>query len=325
MKKNTYLKILLILFAIVLIFSCTKEIINMPKDALFIEKAKIWYEKQQTEPVNMLKSTKSGKKTDCTPDWGKAVVSNNDDYEVVEVPLTSLANFGFSTQESMELSKKNNDPGLLNSISCFIVQKNKKTGLLEGYIMTIIGDAVYLKTGKNQLSSNTYLKKDKDFSGYILFHDTDGAFVNGWEYKKGKVSGKMKLTSPNQSLLRLKSVAEQETQCYNITIFYYYIDNPGIIEIIDEYIVCSGGGDGYAGSNGGSGGSPSQDPVQPPTIYPYFEQFPCTKKNIRFINDSNHIVLGYIKLFGFKTSYFKLVYWSTERSRWNNPSKQAYA
>ena len=277
--KKVYLRFFLVFLAIAFTISCTKELISIPKDALTIEKAKAWYEKQQTEPVIILKSSKSNMTVNCTPDWTGALASNNANYEVVETPLTSLTKFGFSTQESMELSKKNNDPSLLNSYSRFLVEKNKKTGLRDGYIMTVIGDAEYLKTRKNQLSSNTYLKKDKDFSGYVLFHNTDGVFVNGWHYKNGIATGTMTLAAPNQSLIRLKSRVDQQTQCYAITIFYNYLDNPAI-EIISEFVVCSGGGDGSAGNPGGGGGgtNPTPDPVQPPIILQYLNENPCLQK-----------------------------------------------
>jgi hypothetical protein len=35
---------------------------------------------------------------------------------------------------------------------------------------------------------NTYLTKDKNFNGLVLFHSTDGVFVNGWRYTNGKVT-----------------------------------------------------------------------------------------------------------------------------------------
>ena len=35
---------------------------------------------------------------------------------------------------------------------------------------------------------NTYLSKDKDFSGLVLFHRPEGDFVNGWRYTNGKVT-----------------------------------------------------------------------------------------------------------------------------------------
>ena len=38
------------------------------------------------------------------------------------------------------------------------------------------------------MGDGQYLTKDKDFSGLVLFHSTQGDFVNGWRYTKGKVT-----------------------------------------------------------------------------------------------------------------------------------------
>jgi hypothetical protein len=46
----------------------------------------------------------------------------------------------------------------------------------------------------------TYSKGKKDFTGTIFFTDLDGNFVNGWQYEKGKITGKsnkeMTLSNP---------------------------------------------------------------------------------------------------------------------------------
>lgn len=256
-KRLKQVFVILSVLAIVFLIACTREFIEPPMtSSLTVAQAKSWFLTREITPVMMLKSSTAGKKADCTPDWEHAFTSSNDDYEVVEIPITSQTQFSFSTEESMDLSKKNNESGYRNSNSRFIIQRNKRTRLQEGYIMTIIGDADYLKANNFQVSNNSYLRKDKDFSGYVLFHDIDGNFVNGWQYRKGKVSRSMTLVSPNQSSFKLKTAPVLE-MCQIITIYDYYIDDPSNITIIDQYISCStSGGGGYAGSgnSGGSGG-----------------------------------------------------------------------
>jgi hypothetical protein len=222
--KRVNLRFLLVPLAIVIAISCTKELMNVPKDALTIEKAKAWYEMQKTTPVLMLKSSTADKKADCTPDWKNAFASNNDDYEVVEATLTSLSQFTFVPKENMDIYKKTNDKSYLISNSRIVIQKNKKTGLRDVYIMTIIGDADYIKTKKNEFSANSYLKKDKDFSGYVLFHNSDGNLLNGWQFRKGKVIGIMTLKSTNQASLRLKLTApiSPPTDCTQTDVYMIY-------------------------------------------------------------------------------------------------------
>lgn len=278
-KKLKHVFFILSVLAIIFIIACSREFIEPPQaSSLTVAQAKSWFLTREIAPVMMLKSSKAGKRTDCTPDWEHAFASNNDDYEVVEAPITSQIHFSFSTEESMDLSKKNNEPGFLNSSSHFIVQKNKRTGLQEGYIMTIIGDADYLKAKKFQISNNSYLRKDKDFSGYVLFHDIDGNFVNGWQYKNGKVSGSMTLASPNQSSFKLKVAPILQT-CQVITVYEYYVDDPSIITIIGEYISCNTSGGGYAGGGNGGGGSGSgaASPPAPNNIGVNFYENKCVR------------------------------------------------
>src|ERR1035437_5205923 len=156
-KKLKHVFVILSVLAIVFMIACTRESIEPPTtSSLTVAQAKLWFLTREIAPVMMLKSSNAGKKTDCTPDWEQAFAGNNDDYEVVRAPITSQTHFSFSTAESMELGKKNNELGFLNSSSRFIVQKNKKTGLQAGYIMTIIGDADYLKARKYQVTNNSY-------------------------------------------------------------------------------------------------------------------------------------------------------------------------
>jgi len=56
------------------------------------------------------------------------------------------------------------------------------------FLMTIVGDKKYLETKQFEMWDNTYLTKDKNFSGLVLFHSTEGAFVNGWRYTNGKAT-----------------------------------------------------------------------------------------------------------------------------------------
>jgi hypothetical protein len=308
--KKVNLKLLLVLtvFATVVAISCKKESSNLTQSCpLTVERAKTWYEGQRVEPVIMLKSAKVGNTKDCTPKWEEAIVSSNEDYEVVEVPLNSQTRFGFCTKESIELGIKNNDPGFLNSNSQLIVQKNKRTGIKECYIMTIFGDTDYHIAKKHQLGNNSYLKKDKDFSGYVLFHNVNGVFVNGWQYKEGKVIGSMTLNSPNQSSFNLK-VAQAITDCYETTVYQNYDVTWGSIylysysEDLYTYTTCytsvTGGYAGSTGSSSSSGGSISPMPL---IIITQLESNPCVKKIYDSLYAQNTLSNNTVNFLGVKS------------------------
>ena len=306
--KKVYLKSFLVLLAITLVISCTKELINMPKDALTIEKAKAWYEIQNTSTDFILKSSKATKKAEFSPDWKGAIASSNDDFEVVEVPITSSqTKFNFSTQESLERSKNFNEQGYLNSDSHFIIIKNKKTGLREDYIMTIFGNADYMKTNKFNLSKNSYLKRDKDFSGYVLFHNIDGSFINGWMYAAGKIIRSLSPSSAStaEPLFRLKLYAPvtcvDEMVPVTITDYIYY-PSTGAIQILDQYVdyetitSCPTGGNGYVNTGGGTGSNSGISPI-PTIIITHLDANPCVKQIYDSLMKDNSVMSNSTSMF----------------------------
>lgn len=56
------------------------------------------------------------------------------------------------------------------------------------FIMSIAGDREYLEGDEFKILENGYLKKEQDFSGFVLFHELTGEFTNGWVYCDGKIT-----------------------------------------------------------------------------------------------------------------------------------------
>ena len=58
------------------------------------------------------------------------------------------------------------------------------------------------------------MKKDKDFAGMVFFHTVTGEFVNGWQMKQGKVTGKLNWTFPEARVsIDISYGRSQETTC----------------------------------------------------------------------------------------------------------------
>lgn len=57
--------------------------------------------------------------------------------------------------------------------------------------MTIVPAPDYIRKYSTRIEHNTYLHRDKYLSGYVLFHNLDGSFSNGWTYKDGKIIGRL--------------------------------------------------------------------------------------------------------------------------------------
>ncbi|MFR5660794.1 MAG: hypothetical protein ACLUDU_23450, partial [Butyricimonas faecihominis] len=59
---------------------------------------------------------------------------------------------------------------------------------------------------------STYLSREKDFDGYVYFHELDGSFSNGWRYANGKITHTVKMLE-NSGLAR-GGHYEYTTYCY---------------------------------------------------------------------------------------------------------------
>lgn len=164
-----------------------------------------------------------------------------------------------------------------------------------------------------RMRRNTYLHRDRALSGYVLFHNLDGTFSNGWEYKHGQVvdrivsprkAKRLGLTGPalvlyrceasyevslkmdNQSRIQTRSTGESD-----------FLDDGSYL--LDEVIVVGHGGGGgvpfYPGSGGvstggssgggssggssGHGGSGSKNPGGYEPDFPEDDNTPPTAKN----------------------------------------------
>lgn len=259
-------KIVCLIFIFVLaigINSCREEIVDVTEDSgqLSLAEAKAWLDAQY--PVNL--ELKSGgekvKKYRLAQLWEKARRDEDNQYFVVEVPLKSDHRFAFLSEEIMDLIQATGNYQYAQSETRLLIRKNKESNEISAHFMTISGDAEYLDKTDFKVNKNSYLKKEKDFSGRILFHNLDGSFNIGWKYYNGDITHR--ITGHAESGLQLKqALVEDADHCVNImiyeTITHYIEYESGAIRILsvetnilDFYTECY-----YSGSVGG-GGAPS--------------------------------------------------------------------
>ena len=191
MKKSLFKIFGTVIVVLAFICSCQKdESILDKEDALTIEEARNWFETNNS-PILLLNNSgsvnnklsvsvqKPKKNIILQNDWEHAFTSKKGHIEVVEVALKSDGRIGHASMSSINKWNSTKNQGYLISLSRLVVIKNKKENNIESYIMTMIGETSYLEKKNFQLYSNTYLKKDKDFSGMVFFHTVKGDFVNG--------------------------------------------------------------------------------------------------------------------------------------------------
>ena len=120
--------------------------------------------------------------------WENAKVTSNNHFVVVEAEIEAMGQFGFMSSETYQKFQESGNPMYKYSLSRMVVLENKRTGKMYSFIMSIAGDREYLE-GKNfKILGNGYLKKEQDFSGFVLFHELTGEFTNGWVYCDGKIT-----------------------------------------------------------------------------------------------------------------------------------------
>ncbi|MDE6986878.1 MAG: hypothetical protein K2P55_08115 [Bacteroides acidifaciens] len=125
------------------------------------------------------------------PNWSFAKENSNKYYEAVEVPLMTRGKRMIVDEETRNHFDELKGQKSFRNVCRLVVLKNLKTGYIRSFIAIFIGSYDYLKSGKNILK-NSYLYREPDFDGKVLFYRLDGRMINGWKYKDGKIVGKIK-------------------------------------------------------------------------------------------------------------------------------------
>lgn len=199
--------------------------------SLTVSVAKSWYNQHRPTVLTLKSANLTKDRGEARPDWGNAFSSKNDKFEVVEVSLISNLGFANVSKDAYDLWKSSNNVRYVESLPRLVIVKDKKTKKLDCFIMTISGDKEYLEKTDFNLSKNTYLNRDKNFSGQIFFHTLSGKFANGWKYKEGKITHSLKTSDdPGHSL------DVQRTAVTCTTTYYYVID----FWVTEYYTVGSG-------------------------------------------------------------------------------------
>lgn len=125
------------------------------------------------------------------PSWKYYTYNRNDTLEVFEVDLTDRITQDYILKENWEAYKKYKQHKYLRSYTRYVYTRHLKKGTEEAFYMTIVPTVNCVRNFNNKINKNTYLKRNKYLSGYVLFHTLYGAFINGWEYKEGEITGKV--------------------------------------------------------------------------------------------------------------------------------------
>ena len=261
LKNNVYkIKLFLLLFVVITIFACRKDITNIfDKDT-----STKWAENYFTTVLlvnsgnqvsyaisNKISSLeKIGRKPNMkTPMWVRARADKTNLYEFVEVPL-------LYTRKIIPIIGKKDEQADLEvlkaSFDRLIIYKDKK-GNISQRIISFIPDKAYLRRHNGSIGHNNINHLDKDFDGYLIYKTWDDKTVNRLRINNGKATSLSKATK--QVSLKINSLAtidrtvserfgsEGESGCEDWYHFEYEItctysgDNPVPIECDEPFLV----------------------------------------------------------------------------------------
>lgn len=276
MKK---IRNLVLIFTLLLSFNgCEKNPVEMESlqnnGELTVDQAREFVDNQRQSEFTLKGGDLQKQTISIRADWNKAKKSNNGEFSVIETEIQGMGRFGFATMESMESWKSTRNNGYRFSLTKLVVIKVKKTGELQSFIMSIVGERQHLVQKNFNLSKNSYLKRDNDFTGYVLFHELTGEFSNGWIYCDGQITHSIAEADNLDLAVQLKSVSmyalyQWVEYCSTYTtigtvggeLVSYYSEThcSTSLEYVGTYSTS-----GYTATSGSSGGSGYyQAPTQP--------------------------------------------------------------
>jgi len=304
--------------------------------------AQAWYQNAYPRNSDDNSINSIGNQTDISkftsPNWNHAKAYDRLGSHVVELPL-----------DSTRLITINTSPGTgarynANSLSRSSFLILNKDGAYAAFVMTVIADSGYIKNDFKKLQSNTYKRRDKDFSGTLLYSTPTGKLIKGWQYKNGTVTGVILPTTPNTGGNRVQGIGSMlKTNSISCTDWYldYYSGDSYIGSVYLGYsctFTPDGGGGGGPndmsleqqdanngggtfqpppGFGGGGGGGASVSLPLTITDTLLKRNFPCATK---LIIDSLLKDTAYAKLVApFMTNGFPNIDWRNDSLTWNKP------
>ena len=211
--------------------------------------------------------------------WELADINNDSLWSVVELPWEYENGFRTYACPEVKYHLENNGIELIQ-VEKLIIIRNRITGDTYGFRMRVLPDLLYINRHGNNLHTNSYLNRDEDLSGFVLFYSISDEFVNGWRYSEGKVIARLELFNPtNEEAFKSPSLAKSSwvyTLVENCT--YNRIEYKGMVSIVkqgcssqffSELVMDFGPiADTYGPGGYDPGGGPSNPAVKPQAVDP---------------------------------------------------------
>lgn len=176
--------------------------------------ARQWFETNMTPVVTMRSSeAKDVQAAMVKPKWEDAYEANRGKYEVVQTPILTRGRRMFVDAETQSEFEKIRGQKYLRNAARMVIRKDLKTGEIRSFITVFVGSLEYMKKSK-KMGRNSYLYRESDFDGKVLFFEPNGGLINGWKYRDGKIVAKIMPLSEDAKFLMTRGWVEE---CYTET------------------------------------------------------------------------------------------------------------
>jgi len=156
-----------------------------------IEKAKSWYATNYPNGVSLC--TSDGRQIPMLAEWSQAFATQRDTLEVVETDVMSHGRSLILDPECVNKYNETKDSKYMQCYTRLVFKTNRTTGITVGFLMTVVPNLEWLEISNfKPFMKVSYLFRNKEFGGRILFNNLDGSFSNGWVYEKGKITCSIK-------------------------------------------------------------------------------------------------------------------------------------
>lgn len=193
-------------------------------EELTVAVARQWYESQYAPVVTMRSSPSDPTERLLKPDWTSAKERNRMRYEVVETQIRVKGNHLVVDEETNQKWQPSVQAKFVRNLSRMVILQDKKTKKNRSFIMTFIGSYEYLQRTRT-FNKNSYLYREPDFDGAVMFYELNGSFINGWKYSNGRIVATISKLSKNTVPTTRAMVESCTERCYT------YHD-----QICDDYV-----------------------------------------------------------------------------------------
>ena len=158
---------------------------------------------------------------EIAPAWEESFLQQAGQLKVLETASQPIGlSFRFYLPEAELAYAETGDSRYLQSYTRFVFRTDARTGKMLMFYMTVLPAPEFVEaTDFLPFADMSYLHRDGNFSGVIMFHNEDGSYSNGWLYDKGKVRKKIIIVEGETNF---ETISQENTRTSTTAVYGSY-------------------------------------------------------------------------------------------------------